>query len=156
MQEILVGPHWSDLALLINRCLLGTFMVLYRFRWFYDPTQPDPWFSQFRKEKLEQRLCSCHYSTHFALCFTVASIEVLGGLALIVGLLAIPAALGILVILLFATYCTAWENTEVQKPVDCVDVVSCYLRTIEPLYITLALGVVLLGPGRYSFDAWVW
>jgi uncharacterized membrane protein YphA (DoxX/SURF4 family) len=156
MTDFLVGPHWSDLGMFLIRLLLGGFMVLYRFRWFYDPTQPDPWFSQHRRHMLTVRLCSCNYSHSFAMCFLVASVEILAGLALIVGLLAIPAAFGILIILSFATWCTAWENTAPQNPVDCVDVVSCYLRTIEPLYITMALAIVLMGPGQWSLDTWVW
>lgn len=156
LEEILVAPLWADFALLLQRAIVGAMMVLYRFRWFYDPSQQQPWFSEFREQKLKERLCSCRYPVNFWMCFSVSSVEVLGGLALIVGLLTVPAAFGILVILLFATYCTAWENTEVQKPIDCVDVVSCYLRTIEPLYITLCICIVFQGPGQYSLDSWVW
>lgn len=155
MTDFLLGPLWTDLALLLMRVLLGGFMVLYRFRFFYDPSQPDPWFSKYRRDLLGDRLCSCSYPTAYAIRLAIAGVEVLAGIALIVGLLTVPAAFGLLVILVFATCCTYKENTEVQKPVDCVDWVSCYLRTIEPLYITFAVCIILLGPGAYSLDAWV-
>ena len=151
MQSLLLSTN-IDLAIALIRALLGGFMVLYRFRWFYDPTQTDPWFSHFRRELLKARLCSCNYPSSLVMCGTLASVEVLGGIMLIVGFLTIPAAVSLLLILLFATCCTAKENTLVQKPVDTIDTISCYLRTIEPLYITMALVLVLTGPGKYSFD----
>lgn len=144
-----------DLATFAMRFVVGAFFILYRFRWFYDPTQPDPLLSLYRQAKLRRRLRTCGYSTSRAMCAFISIAEMAGGIALIVGFLTRPAAAGILVILLFATYCTAWENTVVQKPVDRVDVVSCYLRTIEPLYILLLAVIVLLGAGSWSIDAWV-
>lgn len=141
-----------DLATFAMRAVVGVFFILYRFRWFYDPTQPDPVLSLYRQAKLRRRLRTCGYSTHPAMCAFVSLAEMAGGIALLVGFLTRTAAAGILVILLFATFCTAWENTVVQKPVDRVDVVSCYLRTIEPLYILLLAVIVLLGAGTWSVD----
>ena len=147
---------WThDLATFAIRFVVGWFFLLYRFRWFYDPTQAQPWISIYRQAKLRRRMRTCGYSTHPAMCAFIAAAEMAGGIALVVGFLTRPAAFGILIILLFATFCTARENTIVQKPVDSIDVVSCYLRTIEPLYILLLAVLVLLGPGAWSVDAMI-
>lgn len=168
------GLHLHDLTLLLQRVALGAFFFLARFRWVYDPSrawiasydatgQPirggseavgrTPWFAPYRVNHLTWKLCSCGYGKHPLLSGFVALVEISAGLALIVGFLTPLAALGLLGTLSFATYCTAKEKTLKQNPVDKIDVASCYLWTVEPLYIVLAISAILNGAGAYSLDA---
>ena len=156
MEMLVTGAGALDLSFLINRVIIGIFFVSYRFRWFYDPAQPpcDRWFSAFRRTKLRTRLCTCRYPVVMAPA--VAVIEVLAGLALIVGLLTVPAAVGIVVIMIFANCCTPPEEIPAMNPVDKLDWLSCYLRLVEPLYLWMAVMVIMHGPGRYSLDYAIW
>lgn len=150
------GLGSQDLAVLILRLLLGTFFVLARFRWVYDPSRPlDPWFNTARHKHLVQRLCTCGYSPNPYLSGFVACVEISAGMAIIVGLLTLPATMGLLSVLLFGTYCTARVKVCEQLPVDKIDCVSCYLWRVEGVYIAIAIAILALGPGHYSLDA-VW
>jgi uncharacterized membrane protein YphA (DoxX/SURF4 family) len=157
----------TDLNLLAFRLLVGFFFVLYRFRWVYDPALPGAaihwsrsrtyyaptqrWFNEHRHRKLEQKLMQCGYAPQLA--GPVAIVELLAGLALIVGLLSQLAALGLFIILIAATIKTAKEKVALQKPVDLIDHISCYLWLSEPLYIALCFAILTMGPGAYSLDA---
>lgn len=173
-----------DLVQLLLRLVLGTFFFLARFRWIYDPQrasilshvhttrEPIPlylsdeshpgrhtvraWFPTFRLSHLQWKICHCGYGRHPAISAFVALVEIFGGLALIVGLLTQLAALGLLGVLCFATYCTAREKVLRQNPIDRIDVAACYLWTVEPVYIVLAVCLILGGPGLFSLDALVW
>ena len=147
----------GDLALLMIRVITGLFFVCYRFRWIYDPSDPDcQWFSPARKMRLINRLCSCGYGANPIVAAAVAIVEVLAGIGLVLGFLAVPSAFALVVILLFANCCLPKEEIPLMKPVDRVDVVACYLRLIEPLYLTMALAIILLGPGKWSLDYLIW
>jgi uncharacterized membrane protein YphA (DoxX/SURF4 family) len=74
----------------------------------------------------------------------------------VLGLFTIPAALVLLVILLVATRCTAYQKVMEQNPVDRIDCVACYLWRVEGLYIGLAIIILLAGPGAYSIDYLIW
>lgn len=151
------GLSLGDLGLAANRMLLGVFFLLARFRWVWDPSRPeDPWFNLARKKSLVDKLCHCGYGWHPPLAAAVALVEILAGAALIVGLCTVPAAFGLLVILLFATWCTAYDKVMEQKPVDAVDMAACYLWRVEGPYIFSALGVLMAGPGGYSLDHILW
>jgi len=143
----------TDFALLIARATLGTFFILARFRWIFDPSRPeDMWFNKARRDHLIWKLCTCGYYNHPVLAGFVALVEIFGGLAVLFGLLAPLAAMGLLSVLCFATYCTAREKVTRQSPVDTVDYASCYLWTVEPLYMMLCVVVITCGAGAYSFD----
>lgn len=151
--SFLTGPEYYDIGTLLLRLVLGIFFVLARFRWLYDPSRPDqPWWNKARHLHMIQRLCTCGYNSHPATCAFVALVEISAGCALIIGLLTQLALLGLLSVLLFATWCTASEKVKQQKPVDDVDCVSCYLWRVEGVYIVIALVLFLSGPGRYSLD----
>lgn len=144
----------GDIVMLAQRCTLGGFFLLARFRWLYDPSRPeDPWLNDARHKHLTWKMCHCHYGSNPYLSGTVAVLELLTGAALVVGLLTQLASLGLLAILAFATACTAREKVMEQSPVDAIDVVSCYLWRVEGLYILLAASILLMGPGAYSLDA---
>lgn len=147
------GLGYSDLGLFLNRFILGLFFVIYRFRWIYDPSDKEcSWFSPRRRYRLMNRLCTCGYTDNAVLAGTVAMVEILAGLALMAGFLTIPAAGGIIAVMIFANCCTPKEEIPLMNPVDKIDWVACYLRLVEPLYLFMALLVVLMGPGRWSID----
>jgi uncharacterized membrane protein YphA (DoxX/SURF4 family) len=148
-----------NFALVLLRLVLGVFFILARFRFFYDPSQPigERVFCEKRVKSLTNKMSHCglkRWPLQWAVFVAVA--EVLAGLALVVGFLVVPAALGLLVLLLYATKCTHKEKIEKQNPVDCIDRWCCYLWTPEPLYITMALVLVLVGGGAYSLDYVIW
>lgn len=172
---LFTGVGFGDVALLLQRVALGAFFFLARFRWVYDPSRAwiagyaangEPlrgdnanatgraaWFAPYRVNHLTWKLCSCGYGKHPVLAGFVALVEISAGLALVVGLLTPLAALGLLGTLGFATYCTAKDKVAKQGPVDKIDCVSCYLWTVEPLYIVLAVSAIINGAGAYSLDA---
>ncbi len=145
-----------DYAAFILRQVLGWFFVLARFRWFYDPERYPRVLNADRHKHLAWKLCDCGYGYHPALSCIVACVEVSAGVALIVGLLMNLAVLGLLGVLLFATWCTAKQKVLEQKPVDCIDCVSCYLWRVEGVYIAIAVVLLILGPGYLSLDYLVW
>lgn len=144
----------NALALFLARFVLGFFFVSYRFRWFLDPTPQDgiEVCSPYRHLKLREKLCHCGWGMSPELAAFVAVSETLAGLGVMFGLLTSLSALGLLTILIVATLCTAKEKTLRQNPIDKIDVVNCYLWNPEPIYIVLAIVVMLLGPGWFSLD----
>lgn len=142
------------LILFLARFTLGFFFVSYRFRWFYDPDPIDgvEICSPYRRQKLQEKLSHCGWGMSPQLAAFVAISEILAGLGVIFGALTSLSAIGLIIILIAATLCTAKEKTLKQKPVDTIDVVNCYLWTPEPVYIVLALVVLVLGPGWFSLD----
>jgi uncharacterized membrane protein YphA (DoxX/SURF4 family) len=153
---LLTGPGYHDLGILVLRIILGTFFILARFRWLYDPSRPQqPWLNAGRHEHFIKRLCTCGYGGHPYLCAFVAMTEILAGGAIIVGLLTELALMGLMSVLLFATWCTAWEKICAQNPVDKVDCISCYLWRVEGVYIAICAVLLLNGPGLFSLDYWL-
>lgn len=156
IEVMLQGLGLGDTALLINRLFLGTFYVLARFRFFYDPSKPagEQCLCPTRLQSLTRKMGHCGFSRRPVFyAWFAALVEVLAGLALIVGLLSVPAAFGLLVVTMFATRCTAREKVMRQNPVDRIDVCASYLWLAEPLYIMMAVVTLLAGPGAYSLDA---
>lgn len=156
LKDILFGPGFHDLGALLLRLVLGSFFFLARFRWVYDPSRFPSWFNPDRHKHLSERLCTCGYGTHPLLSGGVALIEITAGLGIVLGLLTIPAALALLGILVFATWCTARQKVMEQSPVDPMDCASCYLWRVEGVYILIALAIVSMGPGVYSLDRLIW
>lgn len=143
-----------DIAMLLARFTLGFFFISYRFRWFFDPTPQDGvrLCSPFRHENLIKKMVSCGFPPWKSLASFVAIVELFAGFGIMFGFLTTISAIGLVVILLVATSCTAREKTLKQKPIDTIDVVNCYFWNPEPVYITLALVVLLVGPGNISLD----
>lgn len=150
---LVTGLSAYDFASLILRVVIGTFFVLARFRWFYDPSRPlAPLLNPARHKHMVERLCTCGYGSHPVMSAFVACVEVAAGMAVIIGLLTVVATVGLMGVLLFATLCTARQKVLEQSPVDCIDCVSCYLWRVEGGYIAVCAVILLLGPGAYSLD----
>lgn len=144
-------------ALFLARFVLGFFFVSYRFRWFFDPTPKDgvEVCSPYRHLKLREKLCHCGWGMSPALAAFVAVAELAAGIGVIFGIMTTLSSLGLLLILLVATLCTAKEKTFRQNPVDKIDIVNCYLWNPEPVYIVLAVVVLVFGPGWFSLDTFL-
>jgi uncharacterized membrane protein YphA (DoxX/SURF4 family) len=153
MRDVLLhGLENTSLVSLLLRGVLGGFFVLARFRWFYDPSRDEHWFNPTRHRSLCDKLLHCGYGRSWGLAALVATLEVVGGGALLVGWFTMPVAFALLTLLVVASACTAREKVAEQNPVDAVDCVACYLWRVEGVYIAIAIALLLTGPGRYSLD----
>lgn len=144
-----------DVGLLILRVLLGGFFVLARFRWFFDPSRPEHWLNHARHTHLSEKLQTCGFGNHPALAAFAAVVEVGGGLLMVLGIGTSLMALGLIGILLGAVACSTKAKTMKQEPVDGIQVAEDVLWTVEPLYLTLAVILLLCGGGAYSLDAFL-
>lgn len=163
--------HSVDIAALLARITLGGFFVLARFRFFFDPSRGSNlqrtvpvgywddsdnhlWFNPRRLASLTRKMRVCGWTTWAPFwAWFAALVEVGAGLFLILGLLTRTSAFGLLVVTLAATVCTAREKVAKQGPVDRIDCIGCYLWCAEPLYIVMAIIILLIGPGLYSLDS---
>lgn len=145
-----------DLVLLSARIILGGFFVVDRFRWFWDPQHTGSrrhLLNEARREHLRAKIQQITGLHSVWWSVIVAVIEFFGGLALIFGLFTPIVAAGILVILIIASHGNFQKKViENQQPVDRIDVLSCYFWTVEPLYIWMAVMLLLLGAGTISLD----
>lgn len=146
------GLGFHDVALFVARFILGFFFVSYRFRFIWDPTMRPEFWNSARHLKLQQKLCHCGYGMSEGMAIFIALSELLAGLGVIAGLLTLPSALGLLLILIVATFCTGKEKTMRQNPIDGIDKINCYLWNPEPVYILVTLLVLSFGPGALSLD----
>ena len=83
----------------------------------------------------------------------VPSIEFFGGLALLAGMLAPLAALGLLVICLVAVHTSGKRRVISSMPIDRADYLDDVLYLPEVLYLVMLVVVVLGGPGPLRLDS---
>jgi putative oxidoreductase len=75
------------------------------------------------------------------------------GAAVVIGLLAPLAALGLLVVILVAIVTSGPQRIGVYKPIDEADRIDDWLYLPEVLYAFMLIMVVSAGAGPYSLDA---
>ena len=83
----------------------------------------------------------------------VPSVEFSGGLALLTGMLAPLAALGLLVICLVAVHTSGKRRVISSLPIDRADYLDDVLYLPEVLYLVMLVVVVLAGPGPLRLDS---
>ena len=83
----------------------------------------------------------------------VPLVEFTAGGAVLIGLLAPLAALGLLVIILVAIATSGRQRIELYKPIDESDRIDDWLYLPETLYAFMLIIVVSVGAGPYSLDA---
>jgi hypothetical protein len=123
----------------------GSFFVLARFRFFYDPSKPpgDRVLNRDRHKSLINKMGFCGFCNGAkAWAWYVALVEVLGGLALVTNTFRLLGALLLLGLMIPATMCTARIKCVEQNPVDWIDWGCAYLWRVEGLYIVM-LGAIL-------------
>ena len=83
----------------------------------------------------------------------VPLVEFTAGGAVLIGLLAPLAALGLLVIILVAIATSGRQRIKLYKPIDEADRIDDWLYLPETLYAFMLIIVVSAGAGPYSLDA---
>jgi putative oxidoreductase len=86
----------------------------------------------------------------------VPTVEFAAGGAVVIGLLAPLAALGLLVIILVAIVTSGRQRIKAYKPIDEADRIDDWLYLPEVLYAFMLIVVVSAGAGPYSLDAIIW
>jgi len=141
------GVGWADIALTLNRIAVGMFFMLSGYHKLFNP-------QRHREMTEELKELGIH-----ALGFNqwwVPTVEFSAGAAVVIGLLAPLAALGLLFITIVAIATTGSGRIKALKPIDEADRIDDWLYLPEILYAFMLLMVVSAGAGPYSLDAVVW
>ncbi len=144
MTDFMLGFGLTDVALTLNREVLGVFFAISGYHKLFNVG---------RHKSITDTLVADGVPLVTFNEWFVPIVEMLGGLALVVGLLTIPAALGCVAICTVATCVDGFKRIKSWSPIDKADAVDDVLYLPEVLYIVMLLVVVFAGPGPYSIDA---
>lgn len=144
LRYLLTGLGSPETALAISRVAVGLFFLLSGYHKLFDAQRHATLILTLRSAGLQ------HVSV---LQWLLPSAEFSGGLAVAVGLLSVPAALGLLIISIGATVSDGIKRIADWRPIDKADFLDDMLYLPEVLYALLLLCVILAGPGPYSVDA---
>jgi uncharacterized membrane protein YphA (DoxX/SURF4 family) len=138
------GVGFTDIALTLNRIVVGMFFMFSGFHKLFNPE---------RHRALADQLKELGIHGVGFNQWWVPTVEFSAGLAVVIGLLAPLAALGLLVITVVAIATTGPQRIKVYKPIDEADRIDDWLYLPEILYAVMLLTVVSAGAGPYSLDA---
>jgi uncharacterized membrane protein YphA (DoxX/SURF4 family) len=145
MRDILfAGIGWTDLAMTLNRIAVGAFFMLSGFHKLFDA----PRHRTFVDELKALGVPAVGFNQWW-----VPLVEFSAGGAVLIGLLAPLAALGLLVIILVAMATSGRQRIKLYKPIDEADRIDDWLYLPETLYAFMLIIIVSAGAGPYSFDA---
>jgi putative oxidoreductase len=132
------GAGAVDVALFVNRVLIGMFFVLSGYHKLFNAE---------RHKSLVASLVECKIPCLPVMQWFVPGVEFFGGLAVVIGLLAPLAALGLVVICLVAFWRDGIKRIVAWKPIDKADYCDDVLYLPEVLYVIALAVVILAGPG---------
>ena len=138
------GVGWTDIALTLNRIAVGLFFMLLGYHKLFNA-------ERHRSFVDELKGLGVH-----AVGFNqwwVPLVEFAAGGAVLIGLLAPLAALGLLVIIMVAIATSGRQRIALYKPIDEADRIDDWLYLPEVLYAFMLIMVVSAGAGPYSLDA---
>lgn len=138
------GIGWTDIALTLNRIAVGTFFMLSGYHKLFNAE---------RHRALADELKALGIHAVGFNQWWVPTIEFAGGAAVVIGLLAPLAALGLLVIALVAIATTGPQRINLSRPIDRADRIDDWLYVPETLYVFMLVLIVSAGAGPYSLDA---
>ena len=143
---LFAGIGWTDIALTLSRIAVGAFFMLSGYHKLFNA-------ERHRVLAEELRRLGIH-----AVGFNqwwVPTVEFAAGGAVVIGLLAPLAALGLLVITVVAIATSGRQRIKDYKPIDEADRIDDWLYLPEVLYAFMLIVVVSAGAGPYSLDALV-
>jgi len=145
MMDILFnGVGWTDIALALNRVAVGAFFMLSGYHKLFNAQRHRTFTDELKALSVP------------ALGFNqwwVPLIEFSAGGAVLIGLLAPLAALGLLVITIVAIATSGRLRIKVYKVIDAADRIDDWLYLPETLYAVMLIVVISAGAGPYSLDA---
>jgi putative oxidoreductase len=140
------GVGWTDIALTLNRIAVGMFFMLSGYHKLFDAERH----RAFADELKGLGVHAVGFNQWW-----VPTVEFAAGGAVVIGLLAPLAALGLLVIILVAIVTSGRQRIKEYKPIDEADRIDDWLYLPEVLYAFMLIVVISAGAGPYSFDALV-
>ncbi|HTW34228.1 MAG TPA: DoxX family protein [Rhizomicrobium sp.] len=141
---LFTGVGWTDLAMTLNRIAIGAFFMLSGYHKLFNAERH----RLFVDELKGLGVHILGFNQWF-----VPSVEFAAGGAVLVGLLAPLAALGLLFIILVAIATSGRARIRLYKPIDEADRIDDWLYLPETLYAFMLIIVVSAGAGPYSLDA---
>jgi uncharacterized membrane protein YphA (DoxX/SURF4 family) len=138
------GVGWTGIALTLNRVAVGMFFMFSGYHKLFNAERH----RQFADELRSLRVPAVGINQ-----WRVPFIEFSAGAAVVIGLLAPLAALGLLVIILVANATSGRERIKAFKPIDKADRIDDWLYLPETLYAFMLIMVISSGAGPYSLDA---
>lgn len=138
------GLNQPDAALFINRVIVGMFFVASGYNKLFDKA---------RHATLVATLKECGIPFIGFNQWFVPLVELLGGIAVVLGLLAPLAALGMATILAVALWTDGKKRVAAYSPINRVDYICDWLYLPELLMLSMLLVVIFMGPGQLSLYA---
>jgi uncharacterized membrane protein YphA (DoxX/SURF4 family) len=141
------GVGWTDIAFTLNRIAVGMFFMFSGYHKLFNAE---------RHRVFADELRSLHVHAVGINQWWVPLVEFSAGGAVVIGLFAPLAALGLLLIILVASATSGRERIKEFKPIDRADRLDDWLYLPETLYAFMLLLVISAGAGPYSLDAAIW
>jgi len=141
---LFAGVGWSGIAMTLNRIAVGAFFMVSGYHKLFNAE---------RHRTIVDELKALGVPALGFSQWWVPLIEFTAGIAVLVGLLAPLAALGLLVIILVAIATSGHQRMRLYKPIDEADRIDDFLYLPETLYAFMLIMVVSAGAGPYSLDA---
>jgi uncharacterized membrane protein YphA (DoxX/SURF4 family) len=141
---LFVGIGWTDLAITLNRIAVGAFFMLSGYHKLFNADRH----RTFADELKALGVPAVGFNQWW-----VPLVEFTAGGAVVVGLLAPLASLGLLVVILIASATSGRQRLKVFKPIDETDRIDDWLYLPETLYAFMLIMVISAGAGPYSLDA---
>ena len=140
------GIGFGEVALTLNRVALGTFFAISGYHKLFNKQRHAALVGTFK----DLGIPCIGFNQWF-----VPSVEFLGGLAVLSGILAPFAAFGLIAICLVATCTAGLQRIPAYNPIDKADWLDDLLYLPEVLYLIGLLIVVTFGPGPLTVPAMV-
>ena len=138
------GVGGTNIALTLNRVVVGMFFMFSGYHKL---------FNRARHHEFADELRSLHVPAVEINQWRVPFVEFSAGVAVVIGLLAPLAALGLLAVILVANATSGRARIRAFKPIDRADRIDDWLYLPETLYAVMLIQVISAGAGPFSFDA---
>ena len=138
------GVGWTDIALTLNRIVVGSFFMHSGYHKLFNSE---------RHRTFVDELKALGVPAVGFNQWWVPLVEFSAGAAVLIGLLAPLAALGLFVIILVAIATSGRQRIKLYKPIDEGDRIDDWLYLPETLYAFMLIIIISAGAGPYSLDA---
>jgi uncharacterized membrane protein YphA (DoxX/SURF4 family) len=138
------GVGWIDIAFTLNRIAVGLFFMFSGYHKLFNAE---------RHRVFADELRSLHVPAVGINQWWVPLVEFSAGGAVVIGLVAPLAALGLLAVILVASATTGRARIKAFMPIDRADRIDDWLYLPETLYAFLLILIISAGAGPYSLDA---